>query len=183
MCSSSIVIAIGGPPGSGKTTVAKLLAQKLSIRHVSIGQIFRNLAEERGLTLAQLTELAEKDSSIDFMLDSLAKKEAEKGNVVIDGHAAPWLLKGLATLRVAVVANFNTRVKRLAERDGKPVDQVMKETLFREEVERRRYLKWYNIDIRDFSDFDIVINSERFAPNEIVEIVLKALEVVCKRPS
>jgi Cytidylate kinase len=117
------------------------------------------------------------------MLDSLAKKEAEKGNVVIDGHVAPWLLKGLATLRVAVVANFSTRVKRLAERDGKPIDQVVKETLFREEVERRRYLKWYNIDIRDFSDFDIVINSERFTPNEIVEIVLKALEVVCKRPS
>jgi cytidylate kinase len=115
------------------------------------------------------------------MLDSFARKEAERGNVIIDGHAAPWLLKDLATLRVAVVASLNTRVKRLAERDGKPFDQVMEETLVREEVERRRYLKWYNIDIRDFTDFDMVVNSERFSPNEIVEIILKALEIICKK--
>jgi cytidylate kinase len=151
------------------------------MRHVSIGQIFRKLAEEKGLTLTQLTQLAERDPSIDLMLDSLARKEAEKGNVIIDGHAAPWLLKDLAILRVAIVASFNIRVKRLAERDGKPLDQVINETALREEIERRRYLKWYNIDIKDFSDFDLIINSEKFTPNEIVEIILKALDIICKK--
>jgi len=127
-----------------------------------------------------LSELAERDPSIDLMLDNFARKEAEKGAVVIDGHAAPWLLKDVATLRVAIVASFETRIKRLAQRDGKPVEVVKKETLQREESERRRYLRLYNIDILNFSEFDLVINSERFLPDDIVEIILKALEAICK---
>jgi cytidylate kinase len=160
--------------------VAKLLAQKLGLRHVSVGQLFRRIAEERGLTLAQLSELAERDPTIDLMLDNLARKEAEKGAVVIDGHVAPWLLKDVATLRIAIVASFETRIKRLAQRDGKPIEEVKKETLQREESERRRYLRLYNIDISNFSEFDLVINSERFSPDDIVEIILKALEAICK---
>ena len=127
-----------------------------------------------------MSELAERDPSIDLMLDNFARKEAEKGAVVIDGHAAPWLLKDVATLRVAIVASFETRIKRLAQRDGKPVEVVKKETLQREESERRRYLRLYNIDILNFSEFDLVINSERFLPDDIVEIILKALEAICK---
>ncbi len=160
--------------------MAKLLAQKLGLRHVSVGQLFRRIAEERGLTLAQLSELAERDPTIDLMLDNLARKEAEKGAVVIDGHVAPWLLKDVATLRIAIVASFETRIKRLAQRDGKPIEEVKKETLQREESERRRYLRLYNIDISNFSEFDLVINSERFSPDDIVEIILKALEAICK---
>jgi cytidylate kinase len=161
--------------------VAKLLAQRLGLRHVSVGQLFRRIAEERGLTLAQLSELAERDPSIDLTLDNLARKEAEKGAVVIDGHVAPWLLKDVATLRVAIIASFETRIKRLAQRDGKPIEEVEKETLQREESERRRYLRLYNIDTSNFSEFDLVINSERFSPDDIVEIILKALEAICKK--
>ncbi len=161
--------------------MAKLLAQRLGLRHVSVGQLFRRIAEERGLTLAQLSELAERDPSIDLTLDNLARKEAEKGAVVIDGHVAPWLLKDVATLRVAIIASFETRIKRLAQRDGKPIEEVEKETLQREESERRRYLRLYNIDTSNFSEFDLVINSERFSPDDIVEIILKALEAICKK--
>jgi len=114
------------------------------------------------------------------MLDNLARREAEKGAVVIDGHAAPWLLKDVATLRVAIIASFETRIKRLAQRDGKPIEEVRKETLQREESEHRRYLRLYNIDTSNFSEFDLVINSERFSPDDIVEIILKALEAICK---
>mgnify|MGYP001626159251 FL=1 len=174
-------MAIGGPPGSGKTTIAKLIAQKYGLRHVSIGQIFRRIAKERGLSLEQLSEVAAKDPSIDLMLDSIAKEEAKKGNVVIDGHASPWLLKGLANLRIAVVASFDVRVRRLAERDGRPLDEVFRETRLREEIERGRFLKLYNIDITDYTDFDLVINSERFSPDEIVEIIDKALAIICKK--
>ncbi|MEM0028180.1 MAG: AAA family ATPase [Ignisphaera sp.] len=171
---------MGGPPGSGKTTVAKLVAQKYGLRHVSIGQIFRRIASERGLSLAQLTEIAARDPSIDLMLDSIAKEEARKGNVVIDGHAAPWLLKGLADLRIAIVASFDVRIQRLAERDKRQLEEVLKETRLREEIERHRFLKLYNIDISDYTDFDLVINSERFTPEEIVEIIDKALEIISR---
>ncbi|MEM0153406.1 MAG: AAA family ATPase [Ignisphaera sp.] len=178
---NKLVIAIGGPPGSGKTTIAKMLAERLNLRHISIGMLFRDIAVKRGMSLLELSKLAEQDPSIDYELDSLAKKEAENGGVVIDGHAAPWLLKGLAHLRIAVIASRDTRVQRLAERDGKSVDEVRHETLLRERMERERFLRIYGIDISDYTDFDLVINSERFSPIEIIEIVLQAVKIVMEK--
>ncbi len=42
------VIAISGEAASGKTTIARLLAWKLGYRAVSIGELFRKVAQERG---------------------------------------------------------------------------------------------------------------------------------------
>jgi len=41
-----IVIVIGGPHGTGKSTYAKAIAEEFSLRHLSAGEIFRQLAEE-----------------------------------------------------------------------------------------------------------------------------------------
>uniref|UniRef100_A0A7C2ZVP3 Cytidylate kinase n=1 Tax=Ignisphaera aggregans TaxID=334771 RepID=A0A7C2ZVP3_9CREN len=177
---SRLVIAIGGPAGSGKTTVARLLAQRLGLRHVSVGQFFRRIAQERGLSLEELSRIAQEDPSIDRFLDDMAAEEARKGGVVIDGHAAPWLLKGLAHLRVAVVASDDVRYRRLAERDGKPLEHAIRETRAREEAEKERYRRYYGIDVDDFTDFDLVINTESFGPEDVVEIVVRALELKLK---
>lgn len=174
------VIAIGGPAGSGKTTIAKLLAQKLGLRHLSVGYFFRKLAQEKGLTIEELSRIAQQDPSIDRYLDTMALEEAKKGGVVIDGHAAPWLLKGVAHLRVAVIASPEVRYRRLAERDRKNLEEVIRETKTREEIERNRYRRYYGIDIENYTDFDIIINTEKFKPEEVVEIIVKALELKTK---
>ena len=41
-----VTITISGSPGSGKTTIAKLLAKKLGIKYVYSGDIFRKKAKE-----------------------------------------------------------------------------------------------------------------------------------------
>lgn len=177
---SKIVIAIGGPAGSGKTTIAKLLAQRLGLKHLSVGYFFRKLAQEKGLSLEELSKIAQQDPSIDYHLDSMAIEEARKGGVVVDGHAAPWLLKGLAHLRVAVVASPEIRFRRLSKRNGKPLDEVVRETRAREEMERERYRRFYGINIEDYTEFDLVINSDVFKPEDVVEIIVKALELKLK---
>ena len=58
-------ITISGPPGSGKTTVGRLLAQRLGCEFVSTGTVFREMAAERGLSLAEFGEMAEHDHEID----------------------------------------------------------------------------------------------------------------------
>ncbi|NPA97355.1 MAG: AAA family ATPase [Crenarchaeota archaeon] len=186
MASSSkrgVVVAVSGPPGSGKTTVAKLLAKRLNLRYVSIGQLFRELAKMKGIDILQLSRIAEKDHSIDRELDNLARLEAEKGNVVIDGHISAWIVRDLADLCVGIVAPFSVRVQRIAQRDGRPLDEVERETRAREESEAKRFREIYGIDVRDTTIFDVILNSAYFAPEQIVSIVIKALEEKLQRRS
>jgi cytidylate kinase len=52
----------------------------------------------------------------------------------------------------------------------------MDETSQREECERERYLKYYDIDIKDLSVYDLIIDSSKWNPEEISEIVQKAVK-------
>lgn len=179
-CKQKLVIAVSGLPGSGKTTLAKLLAKSLGLRYVSLGTIFRSIAKERGLSVEELSKLAEGDASIDYLIDSRAREEAMKGCVVIDGHISAWILKDIAHLRVVVTASLTTRVNRIALRDGKDISEALRDVRLREASERRRYLKFYGINIDDLSNVDLVINTEKFGINETLEIALKAVNMILK---
>ena len=52
-----ISIAIDGPAGSGKSTIAKLIAEKLDIEYIDTGAMYRAVAlykKENNLSLDQL---------------------------------------------------------------------------------------------------------------------------------
>lgn len=170
-----IVIVISGPAGSGKTTYAKRLAEKLSLRYFSAGSIFREIAQEKGLSLVELSKLAEKDYSIDLEIDKKTFEEAKKGNVVIDGHLTAWVVKELADIAIYVTAPLIVRVKRIAERDRKPLKEAYYETVRREFSQRRRFIEIYGIDVTDISWFDLVINTEKYTIDEVYEIIEKAV--------
>ena len=89
-----MIITISGIAGSGKSTVAKLLAKKLNYKHYSIGDFMREIAKQRKTTLLELSKEAEKDSSIDKELD---QKQIELGktqdNFVIDSRLGFHFIK------------------------------------------------------------------------------------------
>lgn len=61
-------ISITGTLGSGKSSVCKILKEN-GYDIISNGVLFREIAEEKGITVVELNELAKKDKSIDDMLD------------------------------------------------------------------------------------------------------------------
>lgn len=168
-------ITISGPPGSGKSTLSKKLSAKLGLELVSMGDIFRKHAHERCMSLDEFGMLAKCNDDIDRKLDEAQKKIArEKDNIILEGRLSGFLVD--ADLKVWLKAPLNIRAERIAKRENKSVPSALKETSEREECERVRYLNYYNIDIRDLSVYDIVIDSSRLSPEEICEIVLKAVE-------
>src|SRR4030042_7086482 len=84
-----MIISFMGPPGSGKSTVAKMVAKKLGWPRYYIGSLFRQKAKERGLTLTEYTKLGKTDPKIDLEVDEYHKKLGEKeDNFIIEGRTS-----------------------------------------------------------------------------------------------
>lgn len=70
---------------------------------------------------------------------------------------------------------MRTRAERIAKREAKLTEDAMQETRVREESEARRYKMYYNIDISDFSAYDLVVDSGKFDEAATLAIVLAAV--------
>jgi CMP/dCMP kinase len=162
-------VALGGPPGSGKTTAARALAQRYGLTLLSAGDRFRAEAANRGLSLAEFSRLAETDPTIDRALDDSMLAEARPG-MLLEGRIQGPLLRrrGTAALWVAVVASEPVRASRAAERDGVDATTALRGIRLREESERRRYREYYGIDLaREEADF--TVDASELTRDEVVE--------------
>src|SRR5262245_2422797 len=86
-----MLITISGVPGSGKTTVARQLAGQLGWPHFYAGDLYRQEAKARGLSLDAFNALCEQDHSVDRALDAAMAARAKQGNVVLEGRLAGYL--------------------------------------------------------------------------------------------
>lgn len=177
-----LVIAISGKPGAGKTTYAKAISQALNLRYLSVGSFFREIALRKGVDLLSLHKIAEGDEEYDLMVDRLALEEAKKGNVVVEGHLAGWILKDLADLKIYLTVPLEVGALRISRRDGKPFEEALREVKLREESNRRRYLKIYGYDIADLSVYDLVINTDKWSKEFLLEAVVNMVKSALKIP-
>ncbi len=175
-----IVITVSGPPGSGKTTYAKVIAEKFGLRYFSTGRYFRELAMKYGMSLKKFHYKAEKDSKIDYEVDKKALEEARRGGVVLDGHLTGWTAKDYADIKIYLTAPLQVRAKRIAKRDMVSMDEAMEEIKIREESNKRRFLKFYGININDLSIYDIVINTEKWDEETIKQTLINLIEKYLK---
>ncbi len=170
-----MIITISGPPGSGKSTLSKILSAKLGMELVSMGDVFRKCAEGRCMCLEEFGLLAKSDGNIDREIDEMQKKIAkERDNIILEGRLSGFFVDD-ANLKVWLKAPPGIRAERIARRECKSVEKAMAETKEREQCERERYLNYYGIDINDLSVYDLVIDSSKWSPEEISEIALKAV--------
>jgi cytidylate kinase len=175
------VITVGGPHGTGKSTYAKALAQALRLRYVCAGEIFRELAKERRMTLEEFSALAAKDQTIDKLIDDRTKLEAEKGGVVIDAQLGAWMVKDLATLKLLLTAPDNVRFQRIANRDRTTLAQARKETLTRESIQRQRYKEYYGVNTADLSMYDLTIDTSLYPREKTKQVIIDSVKKALNR--
>jgi cytidylate kinase len=78
---NAVIVAIDGPSGAGKGTVARAVAARLGYRHVDTGAMYRALA---WLGLREGLDLA--DEAAVAALGERASFDLEDGRIAIDGH-------------------------------------------------------------------------------------------------
>jgi cytidylate kinase len=172
---SNLFITVSGLPGCGATTVSERLSSALNCGYVSGGDIFRQLADEREMTLTQLIAKAEESEEIDRALDRRLQTIAERWGAankafVLESRLAGWLAGNRADLRIWLAAPERVRVERTADRE-----EMESEMLVREVSEAGRYESYYGIDITDQSFYDLSINTARWDADTVTEILLAAI--------
>ncbi len=172
-----MLLTVSGPPGGGKTTNAELLAAEFDLEHVSGGDIFRQLADERGYTPLEFNKLAEENDQIDRDLDRRLREIAvERENVVLESRLAGWLAAEQADLKFWLDAPLAVRGERIADREQKDPQRAMEETRAREASEVRRYREYYGIEFDDLSIYDLSVNTARWSPDAVFDTLVTAVE-------
>lgn len=174
-----MIITISGSPGSGKSTVAKAVAKKLNLKHFSAGDFMREMASERGISLAELTSLSEKDVSIDREIDERTKSLIGQDNFVIDSRLAFHFLPEAVKIFLKVDPKIAAKriwkdvegKKRTAEEFASE-DAVLKGILERQASEVMRYKEYYNIDFLDENNYDFVLDTSNLNIEQSIERVL-----------
>lgn len=172
-----MLVTVSGPPGSGKSTSAAGVANALGYRHVSGGDIFRNLAAERDLSLAEFGALAEEDERIDRNLDKRLRTIARtEDNVVLESRLAGWMAGEHADLRIWLHAPLEIRASRIASREEWSTAEAAAKTKVREASEHRRYEAYYDIDFSDTSIYDLAVNTARWSEDGVIDILVRAVD-------
>jgi len=171
-------ITIGGLPGSGTTTVAKILKEKLGLPYVYAGDMFREMAKEYGMTLSEFGSYCEKHPEIDRELDKKQEMILSLGNVILEGRLAGWISyrKGIPAFKIWLECEGDERVRRVMEREGGKFEDVRKQMREREKSEKKRYSNFYGIDMDDTSIYDIVIDTTDIKPEEVAGKIIEKMK-------
>lgn len=175
-----VTVAISGVHGAGKTTAAEALADRLGLRYVSAGSVFREMADENGMSLTEFSNHVEENPEIDKRIDERTAEEAEKDDVLIDARLAGWMADE-ADIKILLTAPLDERVERISEREDRPYEEVKEETVKREESEKKRFKEFYDVDVEDYSVFDLILNTGKFGEKEMIQLLENAIKMVSEK--
>jgi cytidylate kinase len=170
-------ITIGGLSGTGKTTLGRSIADRLGASFVSSGDIFREEADKRGVSLLDMHILAKQDYGIDRAIEENAGHYGKThDSFVFDGRLAWYTIPD--SFKICVISDDSVRLERIRVRDSQKKgiqlspESVRVETFGRENEMREQYNCIYGIhDYMDKSHYDFVINTTGLTLEQAIEIV------------
>lgn len=168
-------ITIYGLAGTGKSSVARLLAEKLHIPNISIGGLIREKAKELGVTLAEFKEMRKKDPEYDFYADKYIQEYGKTHDDFVVESRLSWYFVP-DSFKVKLACDFDERIRRISKRDGKSIEEQEKITLYREKTDADLYMNLYGIEDMNTDDhFDLILNSTSMGEEEIADKIISRL--------
>lgn len=183
------ILTIHGFNGAGKSTTAKILAQRLKYNHFSTGDYAREIARKNKVDIKDMMASGREDgpNSIDRIIDEKLMEMLKHPPIVIDSrlgyYFAPQSFKVYLTADIKISAQRIFRDKKRSEK-FKSVDELMVYLKDRHEADKIAYQKRYRTDFSDLKHFDLIIDTGKLnnTPRVVVEIILSEYKNFSNQP-
>ncbi len=181
-----MIISLSGAPGSGKSTVAQLLAEKLGWPRYYIGGLRREAAKKKGMDLAAYNKLGETDIATDQEVDEYQRELGEKeDNFIIEGRTSWYFIPRSFKIYLDVSSEegarrvFGNLQKENNRNEGSnltTLESVLASINERIACDKRRYLKYYGINVYDKNNYDYYLDTTILTPAQVFDAVFKKVQ-------
>ena len=171
-------ISLSGLAGSGKTSIGKMLADKLGYDFISIGNYSRDFAERNGMNINEFQNFCLKNPNIDLDIDkSFSQDINNKENQIIDYRLAHKFVDNCfhVYLQVSELEAATRLVKqnRILEFSDQDILYIQNTINTRNFAMKQRFIELYNTDFTSENNYDLVVNTDatglQVIANHIVE--------------
>lgn len=182
-----MIVSFNGNHGSGKSTISKMVAEKLGYKRYDGGSFFRNTAKENGMTLKELSALRLEDPKWDNEIDAYIKKLGEtENNFVADGRMAWHFIP--QSLKIYLKADEMEAAKRIyaelqkdktrniEEGEMDSIESILEKQKKRMLGDAEIYGKYYGADIHDPKNYDLVLDTTGLNIQEVFGRVMDFIE-------
>jgi len=170
------IISITGDLGSGKSTVSKLLCERLRYDYIYTGNIQREIAKRYNMTTLELNKYSETHPEIDEEIDATFKALNDSANLIVDSRLAwffiPKSFKVFLQTEVSVSASRISSDKWRETENYTSQDEAIEMIIARRDSEIKRYMNLYNVNCTEASNFDLIIDTSYITPKEVADRIV-----------
>ncbi len=175
-----MIISISGTAGSGKSSAAKQLAGVLGMKHYSVGDLRKDMAKKRNMSLAEFNKMGEEKDFTDKEADDFQIELGEKEDgFVIDGRLSYHFIP--KSIKIYLKAHIRARAERIynEERSNerfRDLGDSIASLIERDKSDNLRYAKYYNLNPTNELQYDFVLDTTYLNLNEAVAEILKFIK-------
>ena len=170
------IITLTGDLGSGKSTVSKILIERLNYEYVYTGKIQREIANRYQMTTLELNQYAETHPEIDEEIDATFKSLNDSTDLIVDSRLAwffiPKSFKLYLKCDITVAADRISNDRQRKNEKYVSKEEAIRDIMARKTSENKRYMELYGADCSDLSNFDLVIDTSFITPEKVAEMII-----------
>jgi CMP/dCMP kinase len=171
-------ITITGNGGAGKTTVGKIIAEKLGYNFYSIGDLRGKIALEKNMTIDDLNKIGEREDWTDKNIDEYQAELGEKeDNFVMEGRLSWYFIPN--SIKIFLSVNETEGARRILldpredERKIESLEEMVHSMVQRRASDIKRYKKYYRVDPYNMSNYDIHLDTTDKNIETVIDILMK----------
>ncbi|WP_139959576.1 viperin family antiviral radical SAM protein [Flavicella sediminum] len=171
-------ITLSGGVASGKSTVGKLIAQKLNFQFISIGNKTREVAKSNKMSIVEFQKMCLMNPELDKKIDSEFANECNASdNLVIDYRLGFYFIN--ESFNVFFKVSEDEAIKRLKK--SVRTNETFHTVNERNNLFKNQFLNTYDIDVFDENNYDLIIEVDHKRPEQIADEIIEKYMLLFSR--